>query len=140
MTVVSNRIVVNADPRRCFDVVADFSNYPRFLGDHEEAVVLDHTDEVVVVRFALRLIKRFQFTVRHHLEPCRRISWEHLDGPFQLCRGEWRFEIAPTGTLIHYQIELEPGFFIPRLIADKLIQVSIPATLKAFKQEIEINA
>ena len=50
-------------PEDFFKVITDYSTYPEFLADMEEATVLSHENGVADVRFSVNLIKRVTYTL-----------------------------------------------------------------------------
>ena len=119
-------------------VITDFSAYPRFLPEMEEAVVLGRDADTWTVRFAVRIIRRLVYTLRLVRESETRLSWTLVEGVFRANDGSW--DLAAMGeraTHATYRVDLDLGMFVPGSVTKTLVDINLPATLAAFKVRAE---
>jgi ribosome-associated toxin RatA of RatAB toxin-antitoxin module len=139
MPVAQRTVLVKVPPDRFMAVVTDFAAYPRFLPEMEEATVLRHEGDVWVVKFAVRVVRRLEYTLRlERLSPTR-LRWSLVEGAFKANNGGWDLAPAAGGahTQANYEIALEIGMFVPGSVLKTLVESSLPATLEAFRREAE---
>ncbi len=131
-------IIMDVPPKKIYDVVIDFENYPDFLPDVKKAVV-KKTGKDLVASFEISVIKTIHYTLRFHGIPAKKVVWSFVEGDiFKDNRGEWLFE--PEGknkTHVTYKIEVDFGLFVPSMITNKLVGKSLPAMMEKFKKRAE---
>jgi len=130
----------NAPIKKVFQTITDYSHYPEFLSDVKRISIIDDTNpKAKLVEFELSLIKTFRYQVIMTEEPNHRLSWRFHSGDiFKTNTGQWTLkEIEPEKTLAEYSLEVGFGVFVPGMIANKLIEVSLPSMIKAFKERVE---
>ncbi len=139
MPAAHRSIVVKVPVERFMAVVTDFDAYPRFLPEMEESTVLRHDGDVWVVRFAVRVVRRLEYTLRLEKLSPTRLRWSLVDGMFKANNGGWDLAEAGGGahTQADYHIGLELGMFVPGSVMKTLVESSLPATLEAFRKEAE---
>lgn len=139
MPAARQSIEMDVAPAALMAVITDFPAYPRFLPEMLEATVLRREGDVWVVRFAVRVVRRLEYTLRLHKESDTRLRWTLVEGAFKGNDGGW--DLTPLGdgsrTRADYFIDLEIGMFVPGSVLKTLIETSLPATLAAFKKEVE---
>ena len=120
-------------------VVTDFSAYPRFLPEMEEATVLRRDGDVWVVRFAVRVVRRLEYTLRLEKQSPTVLRWSLVEGVFKANNGGLDLSPIGDGTTTHaeYHIDLDVGMFVPGSVMKTLVHSSLPATMAAFKKEAE---
>lgn len=120
-------------------VITDFSAYPSFLPEMEEATVLRYDGQVWIVRFALRVLRRLDYTLRLEARSPTVLRWSLVEGAFKANNGGW--DLTPLGegdrTRADYHVDLDVGTFVPGSLMKTLVHSSLPATLAAFKKEAE---
>jgi ribosome-associated toxin RatA of RatAB toxin-antitoxin module len=139
MPAAHRSIVARVPPERFMAVVTDFAAYPRFLPEMEEANVLRHEGDVWVVKFAVRVVRRLEYTLRLEKLSPTRLRWSLVEGMFKANNGGWELKPAADGahTEANYEIALEIGMFVPGSVLKTLVESSLPATLEAFRREAE---
>jgi ribosome-associated toxin RatA of RatAB toxin-antitoxin module len=147
MPSLQTTVDVDVPPAALMAIVTDFASYPRFLPDMEDAVVLrgpepgDGTPEWTV-RYAVRVIKRLEYTLRLWQPTPLELRWSLVEGVFKTNNGGWRLEPLDGGvrTRAHYDIELDVGMFVPGSVMKTLVERGLPATMQAFKTRAEARA
>lgn len=135
-------VEIAASPARLMAVITDFARYPEFLPEMEEAVVLRREGPVHVVHFAIRLVRRIEYTLELRQLDELRLEWNLVDGSFRANDGGWTLEPLDGGarTRAHYRVAIELGMFVPGSVMKTLVEKSLPATLAAFKARAEAPA
>lgn len=135
-------IEFDAPPAAVMAVLVDFQTYPSFLPGMELAEVLNHHGDSWEVRFRLRLIRELGYTLRLVRDGDRGLSWTLIEGVFRSNEGGWTLQPLDAGarTRATYRIDVAVGVYVPGNIVRSLVEQSLPATLSAFKAEIERRA
>jgi ribosome-associated toxin RatA of RatAB toxin-antitoxin module len=135
----SATVDIAASPARLMAVITDFSRYPEFLPEMEEAVVIRREGAVQVVRFAIRLVRRIEYTLELRQVDDLHVEWHLVEGNFRANDGGWDLEPLEGGasTRAHYRVAIDLGMFVPGSVMKTLVEKSLPATLAAFKARAE---
>lgn len=136
---VEESIVIQAPIERVFSVITDYEAYPEFLPDMQAVHVLMRHDDVVVARFELELMMRFDYTVRLQEEPPHGVTWSLQEAKALLRNdGGWRLEAAEGGaTRAVYWVDVELRGLIPKSVRERLLGRTLPQTLERFKKRAE---
>jgi len=120
-------------------VITDFAAYPEFLPEMMESTVLSAAPGEWTVRFAVRIIRRIEYTLRLVQESDTRLRWSLVSGMFQANSGGWELSPLDGGarTRAAYELDLDVGMFVPGSVMKTLVEVNLPATLSAFKARAE---
>lgn len=139
MPAAESSVEVNVPPAALMAVITDFARYPEFLPEMVEATVLSHTDRVWTVRFAVRVIRKLEYTLKLVQDTDLSLSWTLVDGVFRSNNGGWTLEALAGGTRTRaaYRIDLDVGMFVPGSVLKTLVGQSLPATLEAFRKRAE---
>lgn len=139
MPAAQRSIVIDVPPAALMDVVTDFASYPRFLADMQESTVLRTEPNVWTVRFAVKIIRRIEYTLRLVKESDTKLRWTMVEGAFKSNTGGWDLEPIEGGTKTKatYSLDLDIGMFVPGSVMKTLLEHNLPATLQAFKERAE---
>lgn len=139
MPVARRTIEIDVPPARLMAVITDFARYPSFLPEMEEATVLRQDGDAWDVRFAVRIIRRLEYTLHLVREDDQRLSWTLIEGVFRSNTGGWDLEPLDGGarTRATYTLDLDTGMFVPGSVLRTLLDHNLPATLAAFKARAE---
>lgn len=139
MPSASTSIEIDAPPETVMAVITDFANYPKFLAEMSEAVVLRRDGKVWVVKFAVSVVRRLEYTLRLEQTSDTAMSWTYVEGAFKANKGGWNLEPLDGGkrTKAGYTIELEIGMFVPGSVMKTILEKSLPSTMASFKKESE---
>lgn len=135
-------IEIDAPPASVMSTLVDFPSYPSFLPGMELSEVVGHQGDTWEVRFRVRLIRALDYTLRLERDADRGLSWSLIEGVFRSNEGGWTLRPLDAGarTLATYRIDVAVGVYLPGNIVRSLVEQSLPATLAAFKAEIERRA
>lgn len=139
MPAASRSIVIEVPPAALMRVITDWSSYPRFLPDMEETTLIRGQDGDWTVKFAVRIIRRVEYTLRLVREGETRLRWSLVEGAFKSNDGGWDLEPVAGGahTRATYTVDIDLGMFIPGSVLKTLLEHNLPATLAAFKKRAE---
>ena len=123
-------------------VITDFDAYPQFLPEMDAAEVLREADDEWDVRFSVRIVRSFSYTLRLKKTSSTQLEWTLLDGAFKVNKGGWSLTAMGEGgqTDAVYTIDLQLGMFVPGNILRSLVERSLPDTVSRFKAEAERRA
>jgi coenzyme Q-binding protein COQ10 len=131
--------IPNASPRQVYDIVVDYETYPKFFPEFVSVFILDQEESAQIVEFTARYSgKNVEYTLRiEHDEDALQTSWTFVGGDLKNSVGGWHFkDDGKGGTDIDYQISVEVGFFVPRMVSDRLIAKNIPEMFDLLDKEV----
>jgi ribosome-associated toxin RatA of RatAB toxin-antitoxin module len=139
MPAAERTIEIAAPPAVVMEVINDFSAYTRFLPEMEQVEVLSQSGGRTEVRFAVKVIRRLEYTLRLEQVDELNVRWSLVEGAFKSNDGGWKLEPLDGGarTRATYKIDLQVGMFVPGNIVRSLVDRSLPDTLARFKAESE---
>jgi ribosome-associated toxin RatA of RatAB toxin-antitoxin module len=140
---VAQRVVdIAVPPAALMAVICDFASYPRFLPDMDEATVLRAEPDRWTVQFAVRIIRRVEYTLLLTRVSPLALSWSLVEGAFKANTGGWLLAPLDGGarTRATYTLDLDIGMFVPGSVLKTLLEHNLPATLDAFKARAEGGA
>jgi len=139
MAGATESIVMEVSPEKIYEIVTDFENYSEFLPEMRQVEVLKKSATAAQARFTIKIIKTVQYTLDYKLTPNEKVSWSFVEGNlFKDCKGSWRFEELEAGvTEATYNVDIDFGRFVPKMITDKLAGSNLPSMMKQFKDRAE---
>lgn len=139
MKGASHSIEINASPEEVYEVLVDFEAYPGFVPNQTGARVLSREGDVWRVRFELSVVKKLAYTLELRGTPSLSLRWTLIEGDMMKANeGGWLLLALPDGrTRATYDIAVELKGFIPSSVTNSLVSTTLPANLKAFKDEAE---
>ena len=121
---------LEAPAEAIFDVLTDYERFGRISSVYKESGYLEpepdgtqvvFTRVVGCVTFFCKQIDRVETLVTEtNSVIVATVIPERSD--FLFSRAEWRFEPAPGGTFVSYDLEMEPDFWVPPIIGPWLIK------------------
>jgi len=116
-------ITIEATPEHCYEIVADFEQYPSWVTDIAAAEVVDRDDQDRPrdVQFTVSALgRKAHYTLRYdYAEAPKVLSWKLVEGDImKAIDGAYRFAPStevPGGTDVTYDLSIElivpmPGF------------------------------
>src|SRR5919198_1577331 len=145
MSVITREIVIAVPPEKLFDVIADYDRYADFVPGLKRCRVKARGPAGIDVDYELDLgVKTIRYTLRHHEERPRRMTWSLVSGDWmKVSSGGW--ELFPEGSSTRARYTVDTQIAKPALVpkalvdkvADELTRVQLPRTLEAFKARAE---
>ena len=138
MPTAERSIDIGVPPEALMALLCDFASYPAFVPDMLEATVLRSERDAWVVRFAIRIIRRVEYTLLLTRASPSCLTWSLVEGTFKANTGSWRLEALEGGrTRATYTLELDTGMFVPGSVLKTLLGTNLPTMLEAFKARAE---
>ena len=128
--------VFDCTPKEFYALVSNYESYSQFLPEVKKARIVRSQHNTKVVDFELELIKKFSYQLQM-TEEANKISWQLVEGDFfKTNQGAWQIEAEGSQTRATYSIEVQMKMFVPSFITKKLIDVSLPNMMQAYKKRI----
>lgn len=126
MTIVKKSRIVSFSCQQMFELVAKVEDYPQFLPYCAESQVhYRSTDEMQATLVIAAAGMKKSFTTRNLHQLNKMIEIRLIDGPFSHLEGFWRFDEAPQGCHISFDLEFEfAGAMISMLLGPIFEQVT----------------
>ena len=141
----TRRMLVNASPSDCFDVVVDFEQYPQWVPDIKEARVLRRDDSgaggLVAFR-AAAMGRSVTYTLKYvYGSNPLRVAWRLVEGD-QVRHLDGEYELAPSAddegkTLITYSLAAELAVAVPGFVKRRAESRIMQAALDQLRRRIE---
>lgn len=132
--------VVAAPPDQVYAVLTDDRNFREFMPYIVESETLGKIPGGTRARMRARRFGFFDFVVvydRRHFEHRRRVEWREVGGYFKRDDGVWTLSPHPRGTLVGYEILLDPGFPVPDFLLSFALSQGLPEISNAVKRRAE---
>lgn len=131
--------IFNFSAQQIYDVISDFNNYSEFLPEVKKAKVIDDKGHKKTVEMSVSMIKDFTYCIIASLDEPKGLSWVFYDGDvFKSNSGSWVLKpISDNKTEVTYEVSADFKIFVPSMIAKKMIEVSLPKMLEAYKARIK---
>lgn len=138
-------IVVDAEPARVLDVIADFDSYPEWTGAVREIEVLEEYEDgrAARVRFVLDAgVLRDTYTLSYEWEvdedSTGTVSWTLVEaGALKAMDGAYRLRRSGDGTEVIYLLSVDLRMPMLGMLRRKAEKVIIDTALKELKKRIE---
>ena len=142
---IKAKLQVNAHHHIAWQVLADYNNVARFVPGIEtsrivsgpgEPLLLKQTGQsgFLLFKFPVEVVLRITET------PLEAIRFSAISGNLKSQTGEWRIERQEDMTLLTYQSNIVPGFWVPPLIGTEVIGRDVRNKLMAVAQEMQRRA
>lgn len=85
------------------------------------------------------LPKDFRYVLNYNYDDNNLIlSWTYLEGSLRDVQGKYSFRaIAPDKTRATYKLAVDPGFWVPEIIKNKIINIAMKGSIHDFKKTVE---
>jgi carbon monoxide dehydrogenase subunit G len=85
------------------------------------------------------LLPTVRYMFRAEYEPPQHIGFHLLSGDLRAEEGDWRLRPSPegSGTLVEYEMYLDPGFWVPQLLVRRSLRNDLPSVLEALRRRLE---
>ena len=136
---------VDAHHHIAWQVLTDYNNLARFVPGMQtsqivsgpgEPLLLKQTGQSGFLLFSLPI----EVLVQIAEVPLEAIRFHGVGGSFRNKHGEWRIERQDDSTLLIYQANFVPGFWVPPLIGPAVMGQDVRSKLLALAQEMQRRA
>jgi hypothetical protein len=134
--------IVPDDPDRVWDVLLDFDSYTRIfkgiLKTEVRAVTPDYQDHYSLLDYPWPFEDRWTVNRITMSADRRRFNIRHIDGTVREVVGGWTLEPLERGTLITYQVRVDPGLgFLPAWAIDWGTRQAAPEIIQSVRRELD---
>ena len=126
------QILAQAPPQAVWNVIISCELAFAFVDGLTHCEVLEETGDRALVHQVVKRgwpIPTQDFTFESLRQPYSEIVFRLVEGNLKAMEGYWRFTIRPEGTLVDYQVRVQPGIPAPRFIVRRNISKGMPDLL-----------
>jgi ribosome-associated toxin RatA of RatAB toxin-antitoxin module len=139
--MIERKIKIKAPIEVVYQVIRDFESYPDFLTTTDSAKE-KKLKSSLQVDFTVQVVKTIHYTLKFRLEEPTLVEWDLVKGDLMKKNtGAWRLtKVSDTLTEAVYQIDIDFGWLVPKMIIEQVTKTQLPETLEAFKTRAETFA
>src|SRR3954451_3018735 len=141
---LEHSLVIDAEPRRCFEAITEYESFPQWQGAVKDVEVLSRDDKGRGrdVRFQIDAkVREVSYTLRYSYEAPHLITWDYVDGDVKSVDGEFVFEDQRDGTsLATYSLAIDPGVWLPGPVKKVLTDQVMKRSVEDLKRRVESDS
>ena len=126
------QILAQAPPQAIWDVIISCDLAFVFVDGLTYCEVLEEADNRALVHQVVKKgwpIPAQDFKFESLRQPFTEIEFRLVEGNLKAMEGYWRFEVLPEGTLVDYEVRIQPEIPAPRFIVRRNIRKGMPDLL-----------
>ena len=130
------QILVHAPARAVWDVIISCELAFTFVDGLQACEVLEQTGDRALVHQVVKqgwLIPTYDFVFESLRQPYRSIEFRLVEGNLKLMQGRWAFDEGAGGTLVDYEVLVQPGVPVPRFLVRRKINSGMPDLLSCIR-------
>lgn len=137
-------ILIQASPQAIWSVLTDCKEAQAFVPGLRRCRRIDGAtdgqwaDIEQEVRYSW-LLPEIRYVFRADYDPPHRIRFHRISGDLKAEEGTWL--LTPTadgsGTVVQYDVYLDPGFWIPQFLVTRSLRKDLPAALAGLRDRVE---
>lgn len=139
--MIHREIKIDAPIQKVFSTIRDFQSYPTFVKGTSSAKESKLKDSVVV-DFEIDVIKKISYRLSFQFTEPTLIEWKFVKGDL-MKKNSGRWVLVPLDdktTQASYEIDIDFGWMVPKMIVDQLTKTQLPEMLDAFKKRAEAKS
>ena len=142
MASAQEEITISASTETVYDVITGYERYSEFLPEIVGAEVLSKEEGLCVVRFELEIVMRLSYTLELREEHNKTVKWTLREAKMMSSNdGLWTLRDNGDGTThATYSVDVRLPGLIPKSVSDRLTGITLPETLRRFKDRCEALA
>jgi ribosome-associated toxin RatA of RatAB toxin-antitoxin module len=141
LSAVTLEHIFDGNIEQVFGACREYQEYPNFLPGVAGIEVLraKETKSTCQVRYEVRLIKVFHYTLNMFEEKPRKIWWNLDDSNLmKKSSGSWEFtDLGDGRTKAIYSLDVAFSMFAPQKIVDQVAKANLPALMKGMQRLID---
>jgi ribosome-associated toxin RatA of RatAB toxin-antitoxin module len=126
------QLLVQAPPQAIWNVIISCELAFVFVDGLTHCEVLEEAGDRALVHQVVKRgwpIPTQDFTFESLRQPYSEIEFRLVEGNLKAMEGYWRFTVRPEGTLVDYQVRIQPEIPAPRFIVRRNIRKGMPDLL-----------
>ncbi len=136
--MLERKLTFAAPIETVYQVIRDFESYPEFLSTTHSARE-KQSKKGVEVDFSIEVLKEIKYTLAFELKEPTEIRWSFVKGDLmKRNNGAWILKSkGPKETEATYQIDIDFGWLVPKMIIDQVTKIQLPEMLAAFQKRVD---
>jgi ribosome-associated toxin RatA of RatAB toxin-antitoxin module len=137
-------VKVHATPEAIWRVLTDCEHAPNFVPGvkrcHRVQTAPDGSWDIVEQEAKYSwLMPPITCVIRAEYKRPQRIDFKLISGDLKAQEGHWTLDdpAGPEATVVEYELQVDPGFWIPRVLLRHSLRTELPAALKAVRTRSE---
>ena len=130
------QILVQAPARAGWGVIVSCELAVTFVDGLQACEVLEQSGDRALVHQVVKqgwLIPTYDFVFESTRQPYRSIEFRLVEGNLKLMQGRWAFDEGADGTLVDYEVQIQPGAAVPRFLVRRSISRGMPDLLACIR-------
>ncbi len=125
-------------PEELFHIITDYENYSDFLQEIKRCEIIKEVGNKKLVEYQVSVIKSFTYRLWMTEDwENYTVSWEFDSGDlFRKSVGSWRLTQEGDKTKATYSVEAKMKMLVPGTITKMLVNVNLPAMMKAYEKRL----
>lgn len=117
-----------------YRVIVDYKSYPEFAENVVKTQMIKAREDGARVKFFVRLIREFNYTLDLHHEPMKRVYWNLVRGDlFSKMDGSWELKkLGKRKVEVTYSLDIEAKLYVPQMIIGRLVSYNMPRVMTNF--------
>ena len=141
MAELTTEQVFDGEQNEVFRALGLYESYPDYIPAVNAVQLLEPTMKAskVRVRYDIKLVKAFYYTLHMFEEAPTRLSWQLDDSNlFKRNTGSWHLEpLEPHRTKAVYKLDVAFSGFVPGRIVDQVTKANLPGMMAGFQKLID---
>jgi ribosome-associated toxin RatA of RatAB toxin-antitoxin module len=138
---VSDSIDVAATVEEVFAVATDFESYPEWNPNIKQVEIKERDAEGLATKVWMEVDAKLRvvtYTLEYeYSEAPDSFSWKLLDGDVKELEGSYTFDEFEEETEVTYEMKVDPGFPIPKLLKRQAEKQIVRSALEDLKKRVE---
>ena len=138
---VRDSIDVKASAQEIFDVATDFDAYPEWNPNIKKVEIEQRDDTGMPVRVWMEVdakLKVVSYSLGYdYSEAPESFSWSLIEGDVKELRGSYKFDEFDDVTEVTYEMTVDPGFPLPKLLKRQANRQIVRSALEDLKARVE---
>jgi uncharacterized membrane protein len=138
---IQDSIEIDAPAKDVFSVAADFPAYPEWNANINKVEVRERDESGRPTKVWMEVdakLKTISYTLGYdYSDAPRSFSWSLADGDVKELEGSYTFVESGDVTRVSYEMRIDPGFFVPKMLRRQAERQIARAALEDLKTRVE---
>jgi len=138
---VKDNIDINASAEKIFEVATDLESYPEWNANIKRVEIKARTDEGLPSEVWMEVdakLKVISYTIGYdYTNAPESFSWSLIEGEVKELEGSYKFDEFDDVTEVTYEMKVDPGFPIPKLLKRQAEKQIARGALEDLKKRVE---
>lgn len=136
-------IEISATPQECYRFICNFEKYVEWASAVKKVNIIkieNNRPKIVEYIINLGLLpKDFRYVLNYKYDDTNLLlSWTYVEGSLRDVQGEYLFKPAGQNrTKATYKLAVDPGFWVPEIIKNKIINIAMKGSMEEFRKAVE---